>query len=62
MKLKIKWAVALISVGILSITGGAVMKILHYTGSNQLLLFGLFAHLSGFGIAISDLVYAKKIH
>ncbi len=62
MKLKIKWAIALISVGILFTMGGAVMKILNISGSNRLLIYGLIAHLSGFSIAISDLLYAKKIH
>ena len=62
MKLKIKWAVALISAGIIFTTGGALMKILQISGSNQLLVLGLISNLSGIGLAVSDVLYAKKIH
>ena len=60
MKVRFKWAIALITVGILFTIGGALSRILSSGGSNNLLLTGLAAHISGFSIVIYDLLYSKS--
>lgn len=60
MNARLKWAVAFITVGILFTLGGAMSRILNGNESNNLLLSGLVAHLSGFSIVVYDLVYSKS--
>jgi hypothetical protein len=60
MNARFKWAIALITVGILFTIGGAMSRILNSSGSNNMLLTGLAAHVSGFSIVIYDLLYSKS--
>ena len=60
MNTRFKWAVALIAVGILFTIGGALSRILNSSGSNNLLLTGFVAHISGFSIMIYDALYSKS--
>ncbi|MCT4623646.1 MAG: hypothetical protein N4A46_08490 [Schleiferiaceae bacterium] len=62
MNVRLKWAIAFIIIGILFTIGSAFSKIFDTPGSNRLLLSGLVAHLSGFGIVVYDLIYARKLH